>query len=144
MIYAFLYLFVEILAFYSAYKALMETRTAQGAIAWTVFLLTFPFLSLPLYWIFGRNRFKGYTSARAVKDEQIHKELSYLRANLKPFEFHSNESYEIDVVKTSIATLPPLIGNDARVLVNGEATFRSITEGLKRAKRYILFEFFIL
>ncbi len=144
MIYALLYLLVEILAAYSAYKAIMETRTAQGAIAWAVFLLTFPLLSLPLYWVFGRNRFIGYTSARAVKDNQVRKELSYLRSNLKPYEFHSNESYEIDVVKTSIATLPPLLGNDVELLINGSETFANIIKGLKRAEKYILFQFYII
>ncbi len=143
MFYAWLYFFIEILALYSVYKAIMETRTAQGAIAWAVFLITFPLLALPAYWILGRNRFMGYTSAKAAKDETIHQKLSYLRTRFEHLTYHP-QKYEIDVIKTSIATFPPLLGNDTRLLINGEATFKSILDGLQRAKSYILFQFYIV
>ena len=41
----------------------MTNRTAQGAIAWGVSLNTFPYLAVPLYWVFGRSQFKGYPEA---------------------------------------------------------------------------------
>ncbi|HIP77591.1 MAG TPA: hypothetical protein EYH07_03895, partial [Kiloniellaceae bacterium] len=45
---------------FSALHAVVRTRTAQGAVAWTISLITFPYLALPLYWIFGRGKFHGY------------------------------------------------------------------------------------
>ena len=44
----------------SAVHAVAGVRTPQGAIAWAISLLTFPYIALPLYWILGRNRFHGY------------------------------------------------------------------------------------
>ena len=41
----------------TAINAVMTTRTSQGAIAWLVSLITFPFIPVPAYWIFGNSRF---------------------------------------------------------------------------------------
>jgi cardiolipin synthase len=38
----------------------MNVRTSQSAIAWAISLVTFPWLALVLYAIFGRNKFNGY------------------------------------------------------------------------------------
>ena len=48
----------------SALEAILKSRTSQGAVAWTISLLTFPFIALPAYLIFGRNRFDGYLEKR--------------------------------------------------------------------------------
>ena len=48
---------IEIVAVLSAVHALMAQRTSQGAIAWSIALVTFPFATLPAYWVFGRSRF---------------------------------------------------------------------------------------
>ncbi len=143
MIYAVVIVIIELLALYSAYRAVMETRTSQGAIAWAVFLLTFPLLSLPAYWIFGRNRFVGYKNARRLKDADVRSKLSHLKQALKPFHA-APDTNGIDVVATGIATFPSLRGNAVELLVDGEATFDSIAEGIKAARESILFEFYII
>ena len=51
-------------ALFAAADAISDTRTSQGAIAWVMGLLTYPFIFLPLYWIFGRRKFQGYVDAR--------------------------------------------------------------------------------
>ena len=48
-----------ILGVLSALRAVMTTRTPQGAVAWVGFLLTLPIVSVPLYWVFGRSSFHG-------------------------------------------------------------------------------------
>ena len=40
---------LELAAIGAALHAIMTTRTSQGAIAWSITLVTFPFLSLPLF-----------------------------------------------------------------------------------------------
>ena len=54
----------HLLGIFTALHAVMYARTAQGATAWAVSLLSLPEVSLPLYWIFGRSRFQGYVKAR--------------------------------------------------------------------------------
>ena len=43
-----------------AVQAVMTARTAQGAIAWSVSLVTFPFVSVPAYLVFGRSKCEGF------------------------------------------------------------------------------------
>src|SRR5215472_17781824 len=58
--------------------AVMKTRTSQGAIAWALALITLPYVTLPLYLVFGRNRFHGYVEARREEGQKITK----LRASM--------------------------------------------------------------
>ena len=61
-----------VMAIVSALEAILKTRTAQGAIAWVISLLTFPLISVPLYLIFGRNKFDGYLEKRnAIEAESL-------------------------------------------------------------------------
>ena len=45
---------------FTSINAIMYVRTAQGAIAWAISLVMFPYLALPLYWVFGRRKFSRY------------------------------------------------------------------------------------
>jgi len=138
------YAIIEIAGIYSAYRAVMETRTAQGATAWLVFLTAFPLLGLPAYWILGRNRFVGYKNARQIKQGFVRQSLARLHEQLAPYHLPDEGPAVIDVVKTGIATLPPLRGNDVQLLINGQATFADMLAGIERAEHYVLFQFFIV
>ncbi len=48
---------IHVLGMISAVMALMSSRTSQGAVAWIISLLTFPYAAVPAYWLFGRPRF---------------------------------------------------------------------------------------
>lgn len=61
----------EILGLLSAVHAIMSSRTPQGSIAWAVSLITLPYVSVPAYWVFGRNKFRGYVLARQHELELI-------------------------------------------------------------------------
>ena len=63
---------VELFGILAAVHAVMNARTSQGAIAWAISLITFPWLALILYAILGRNKFKGYVLLRSTKDQDIH------------------------------------------------------------------------
>ena len=54
----------HVLGILSAIDAIMTTRTAQGAIAWSVSLIGFPYVAVPAYWVFGRRNFQGYVESR--------------------------------------------------------------------------------
>ena len=66
-IWAGLFLIVQLLGIASALHAVMNAKSSQGAIAWGISLVTFPFLALPLYAIFGRTKFQGYYSLRGSR-----------------------------------------------------------------------------
>jgi cardiolipin synthase len=57
MIFAIVVSMMELLGIIAAIHAIMNARTSQGAIAWGISLVTFPWIALVLYAIFGRNKF---------------------------------------------------------------------------------------
>lgn len=65
-------------------NAIMYVRTAQGDIAWAISLVTFPYLALPLYWIFGRRKFSGYIQARRSGDLEVNHVSERLKQNFAP------------------------------------------------------------
>ena len=49
--------------FIAAIEAVMTARTAQGAVAWSVSLVSFPFVAVPAYVVLGRSKFEGMVDA---------------------------------------------------------------------------------
>ncbi len=49
----------------------MSTRTPQGVVAWIVSLNAVPYLAVPSYWVFGRNKFQDYVIARRNVDSAL-------------------------------------------------------------------------
>ncbi|WP_277810768.1 cardiolipin synthase [Chromohalobacter canadensis] len=134
---------IHVLGALSAIMALMSSRTSQGAVAWIVTLLTFPYLAVPIYWIFGRPRFYGYTSARGERDTVLRQELLRFRPRLEPF--FSRPSFDTTRIQAveRLAMMPMSTGNRAELLIDGEETFQSLLEGIDAAREYILVQFFI-
>ena len=52
------------LGFFTSIRAMMETRTSQGAVAWVISLNTFPYFAVPAYWVFGQSKFSDYEVLR--------------------------------------------------------------------------------
>jgi len=132
----------HILGLLSAGKAIMTARTSQGAVAWAVALIAFPYVSLPLYWIFGRDRFWGYTIQRREKDIQIG-HLRKDRVAVPPIE-NLVLAPELARGLEALVSMRFTPGNKASLLVDGQATFDAIFEGIDSAKAYLLVQFFIV
>ncbi|MEO5668780.1 MAG: PLDc N-terminal domain-containing protein, partial [Bdellovibrionota bacterium] len=64
------------IAFLCAGRAIMRSRTPQGATAWTVALLSFPIISVPCYLVFGRSKFNGYLVKRKTLDRRARDDLA--------------------------------------------------------------------
>ena len=76
---------LHVLGIVSAVHAVMSTRTSQGAIAWAVSLVTFPYLAVPAYWVLGRSKFQGYVLARRTSDDQNDPVEQRVIASLAPY-----------------------------------------------------------
>ncbi|MGQ7263063.1 cardiolipin synthase [Vreelandella sp. V005] len=135
-------LLIHLLGIVSAIMALMSSRTSQGAVAWIISLLTFPYVALPAYWFFGRPRFYGYVSARGQRDTVLRRVLVRYRANIESFVAPSNNA-DIQAVE-QLAMMPLTHGNHATLLIDGPATFESLFDGIDRAEQYVLIQFFIV
>lgn len=141
MIIAIVVPLVELLGIIAAVHAVMNARTSQGAIAWGISLVTFPWLALILYAIFGRNRFKGYVLLRNLRDESIQHVIDSCQKKAVENKLIYEELTTSEIALTRLANLPMTRFNKSRLLQDGEETFRSIFDGIKSAKEYILVQF---
>lgn len=135
---------IHILGALSSIMALMSSRTSQGAIAWIISLVTFPYLAVPAFWIFGRPRFYGYISAREERDSALRRVLTRFRKQVEPYFSTPGDSHGRIRAVERLAMMPMTHGNHAELLVDGKATFDSIFAGLDAAEEYILIQFFIV
>ena len=128
----------------SAIHAIMSTRTEQGAVAWAVSLVAFPYVAVPAYWVLGRSRFEGYVTARQGEMEEIAGVNAAAVAAVREFELPLEAVSPAARAVQYLAGLPYLQGNSLELLIDGDATFDSILDGIDAAKDYILFQFFIV
>lgn len=134
----------SILGMLSSVHSVMHTRTSQGSIAWALSLLTFPYLAVPLYWIFGRNKFQGYVMARRVADTQTVAVAQEAIDTTQPYRLPPAERVDAVLAAESLAGMPVLGGNEVTLLIDGAATFESIFAGIDAARDYVLVQFFII
>jgi len=130
----------------SSAHAVMTTRTPQGAVAWAVSLLTFPYLAVPAYWILGRSRFGGYVDARQDSKSDLGRYATLALDPLGAYAVPEEIMLAVPAGRAAerLSGMPYLTHNEAELLVDGEVTFASILKGLERAREYILFQFFIV
>ncbi len=140
-----LLLMVQAIALGSAYHAIRHVRTSQAAVGWTVGLLTLPFLTLPMYWVFARNRFQGYREAIREVGKRHQSSGSAIRRALLTDrnERSAVGSQPLDRVADVLDT-PITSANQFDLLVDGEATFDAIMDAIAAAEKYVYVAFFII
>ncbi len=144
-LYAAVFVLVEIAGIVMALRAVMTARTSQGAVAWAIALVTFPWISLPLYAVFGGRKFRGYRIARRSGDAGIRALARRIEGQFAPvLQREPGAQVQPFAALERLALMPFLGGNDARLLIDGEATFAAILEALAQARDYVLLEFYIV
>jgi cardiolipin synthase len=126
-----------------AVEAAMKTRTAQGAVAWSVSLVSFPFVAVPAYLVFGRSKFEGMAEAFEDRRDEFERQLVEIRAKTKPWEIPPADVPSWHAAITRLSNLPLTRGNRVDLLINGDVTFDSILTGVAAAEEYILFQFYM-
>lgn len=137
---------LHILGIVAAIHAVMTARTSQGAIAWALLLILFPYLSLPAYGLFGRGKFQGYVKARRAGDSQIDHIARALEKKMHLFRVRDEDS-EPDpkyVALEQLAEMPFTSHNDAELLINGSVAFPAMFAAIEAAKDYIIVQFYII
>ena len=143
---AYIVLIAHLFGFLSSLNALMTTRTSQGAVAWIVALNSFPLAAVPVYWVFGRNKFQGYVNVRRELVESEEVVVREARERVEPFYSDFSDRARSDGADAAqrLADLPFLRGNEVELLIDGEATFDSILAGINSAERYVMVQFYIV
>ncbi|MEO1193532.1 MAG: cardiolipin synthase [Pseudomonadota bacterium] len=122
--------------------AIMDTRTAQGAVAWIIGLISFPFIVMPLYLLIGRRKFQGYVTARQLSLQELRR-IDPLGQLLDRTQ-RGDPQHDDLVALEALTRLPFTKGNAATLLIDGEATFDAIFKGIDQAQDYVLVQFYIL
>jgi cardiolipin synthase len=130
--------FNYILAAGFAFHEIIRSRTSQGSIAWLLALALLQFPTTLVYAVFGLKFFDDYAAL------QTHSGNVLRRVRRNKEDVLDEAATEEWPVLANVSQLPFLSGNEADLLIDGEATFRSIFEGIARAEKTILVQFYII
>ncbi len=125
----------------AAAHALMSVRTSQGTIAWVVALVALPYVALPFYLVFGRNRFDGYVDARRSGDgaPELRHFVNSVLSDVPDF----CTPTQLLRPACELGEQPTTTGNHLRLLADGDATFAALLDLIRSAKRSIAVQYFI-
>ena len=112
-----------------AISEIFRSRTSQGSIAWIITLLILPFPMTLIYAVFGLKAFDDYAAVQTHSGRVLRKVRA---AKTKILDQPSTAEFP---VLANVSQLPFLSGNEVELLIDGEATFGSIFEGISRAPR---------
>lgn len=129
---------VQLLGIAAALEAIMKTRTAPGAIAWSLSLLLLPTVMVPLYWIFGRRKFRGYAKARRLGKHGV----QLPQPALDGHRARALDGYQ--PVLERLAQMPFTHSNNVELLIDGEQIFTALFAAIERAQHYILLQYYIV
>jgi cardiolipin synthase len=127
----------------AAIEAVMTARTAQGAVAWSVSLVSFPFVALPAYLVLGRSKFAGMVTAYDESKDEINQIYTQFHNNLQPWAVAADDRPSVYKSIHQLSHMELTHSNSAELLINGDATFGSILEGVAKAQDYVLFQFYM-
>lgn len=136
----------HLLGVVSAVRAVFETRTSQGSIAWALSLVFVPYIALPSYWLLGQSRFDGYKFLRRRRRPVPRADTSGVRKRARDLGFSVGPEQKDRrlALLERLAGMPFTSGNRAELLVNGTETFERIFAAIAAAERYVLVEFYTL
>jgi cardiolipin synthase len=128
-----------------AFQAILISRTPQAAIGWSLGLVLFPYLAIPLFLVFGGSTFRGYKLAGRSDDPALAAVLEKARAALAPHTSDLTEKYRDSAFLAERLThLPVTTGNEATLLIDGAETFAAVGKAIDEAEKYLIVQFFIV
>ncbi|GAA0781474.1 cardiolipin synthase [Roseibium denhamense] len=119
-----------------AVREVMNSRTSQGSVAWLLSLFFIPYVTVPLYFIFGWRSFSDYAKIQST----LGRSERARRADELGLTDHT-ETREWPVL-SRVAGVPFLAGNKVKLLIDGDMTFADIKSAIADAKNSVFFQFF--
>jgi cardiolipin synthase A/B len=136
---------MHIVGIICAAHAVMHVRSSRGAIAWSISLLTFPWVALPLYLIFGKRRFDGYREAVRLAYWQHRQTVRQVNQQLRRYQVTLPEALQgFQRVIDHFMPIAFLRGNQIQLLVNGDEAYQVMLAAIQQAQSYILLQVYIV
>ncbi len=129
----------------SAIHATLKVRTSQAAVAWATGLVALPMFVVPLYWVFGRNRFGGYRQAIQQVATQHKASVEAVRRELQTDMNAASSGTDSPLARLADVLDTPLSeGNTFQLLVDGQTFFETLLEQIASAESYVYVQFYII
>lgn len=136
---------VHALGIAHAAHAVMNVRSSQGAIAWGISLVTFPWLAIPLYWVLGRTKFHGYAEALRSVYARHHKLVRQTYREITKFKVTPpGQLAPLQPLAEAFTGIPFTSGNAAELLIDGKETYEAMLKAIASATQYILLQSYIV
>ena len=142
---ALLLLLLEACGVLLAFHAVLHARSSQAAIAWSVGLVSLPFVSIPLYLVFGRSRFQGYVDVIRAVETGAGDALARWRRDMH------DHAATLPAEREPLAALARRLGpaaftghNRVTLLVDGRATYDAMLKAIGEARSSLLVQFYIV
>lgn len=139
-----LVLLAHVIGFATSLHALMGTRTAPGTVAWVVSLNAMPYIAVPAYWVFARDKVEDYVQLRRERVTSLNLSLESHLAELAPFRTEWDSRDPTLRAFEQLAHIPFVDNNRAELLIDGKQIFQSIFDGIDAAEEYLLVQFYIV
>ena len=139
------YFIIEVIGLLLAADAVMRSRSSQGAIAWLFSLVIMPVISIPLYLIFGRTRFHGYTEAIRDKETQLEDRVTAWHHSMRQEERAlPPDKADVEKIVKQLNGLGFTGSNEVELLINGAATYEAMFQAIEKADSYVFVQFYIV
>ena len=132
-----------VLGFLCASSAILRSRTPQGAAAWVVGLITVPFFTVPLFMIFGRSKFYGYSTKRKRREKRINEKMRHMEDSVIENDLTINHFHPLMNSLSKLCRPGFTTHNKIELLIDGEETYASMLAELEMAQKYIIFQFYV-
>lgn len=128
-----------------ALRAILEARTPQSAIGWTLGLVLLPILAIPLYLVFGQSKFSGYELSGQGRIPELDRIKHQVKIGMESARAVFPPHYQdLTHLSERLTGLPATEGNQLELLIDGEQTFKAIFDALDRAQNFIVVQFYII
>jgi cardiolipin synthase len=136
-------------ALFNCYKVIGSRVNSGSAMAWILLHLTMPFIGIPLYFLFGDFRIRGYVKKHRKRSKKLAAETKHSLPTLVP------ESIDVaPAIRPKYGPFKMLLDRfgpvyapqygEIQLLVDGSATFNAIFHAIKNARKYILVQYYIV
>lgn len=149
-----LIIFFQCCGIAAAIHAILNVRTSQSAIAWTLSLVLIPYITLIPYLLFGRSRLTHDKEAQPFDHPNYvhHSPYRYKHKRPRPtwqpeidFAEHTVTPYDQRMqIFSQLANMPWLNHNQVELLINGRQTFDEIFKAIAQAQKLVVVQSFTI
>lgn len=132
--------FYSILSFILVLALIKNSKSYSYSLPWIILILLFPLMGTLIFIIIGKNKLNSKVLKDIVKSEKDSKKYLSQDEKIKE-EIKENSSLRYI---TDYSNYPATVNNDVSYYSLGDEAFPAMLEELKKAEKFIFFEYFIV